>query len=264
MKTNREKIADEIVRLLKEEYYIPLLDIKSDKRHEYYTFRLKHARRWLCGLRIFTDMEKRYIYHISIFAEPEDYIDRFGPNDCRMLCHRFDLNINLKNRHETLDDELLFNCVSELRRIVHHPLIMRYMEQGIDDEKNMIRYIISDLWFYRVTYRLSKFCEYRLTRYKAYLAGCIIRIFHPKIRFKVEVLGKGWYPNSILKISYERYENTINEDEEHSKTYKVYHSRIISFFRNRRTKISTHWRLEDYMSLEDERGFYYASSKDTD
>ena len=218
-------------------------------------FKVTGAKRWLFGIWCIGDDETG-TYRVSMFGEHSDYIDKFKPTATN-ISHEFMFDPTKDSDCQYPPSEV-FRFADDLRHISAHPSLMKYTHYGHPDQ-SVLGFLLEEFWYYRIRKNLDGFFEKRMAYWCLKFAALAYRVRFARRGngFKATVQREDyWYPKYTLKVVYGNM-----DDAEVDRAYAKIHGGT--------TEIGKPWlipervsdisRVEDYLSEDDTRSFYYKS-----
>lgn len=144
-------------------------------------FHIKGCKRWLWGMWI-THNDKENKTHIDLFGEHEDYIDKFKPTRTPIAVE-IDVPDDATEEQwkEAIDNivwDLCYQKVFIIKASNVAGKIKFYYNAASREPKGVIRWLLSQWWFYRVKNPFRKWLKYKGNRYVCMLICFILNLFY--------------------------------------------------------------------------------------
>lgn len=138
-------------------------------------------------------------WEISLFGEHVDYIDKFKPTATKISRSFTISNKDFENGEPFIYE--LYKFVEDIKHIKRQPWAMKYFYYG-DLEDNKLKWLIKQLWFYRIELPIRKFLESRGNYFIAKSLKLYIKAFYKKAIEDADIVKMYdfAFPNVVLQI----------------------------------------------------------------
>lgn len=169
-------------------------------------FHIKGCKRWLWGIWITHDENKT---NIDLFGEHEDYIDKFKPTQTTIAV---ETKIPDDATEEQWKDKIIsvvWDLCYEKLSIVKASNILGKIKFYYCGSENVIQWLLSQWWFYRIKNPFQKWLKYKCNKYVCIFICFILNLFYRnKLNAEYEKMDT-FYPAYMI---YVRYKEDVNDN----------------------------------------------------
>ena len=176
-------------------------------------FKIKGCKRWLFGLWISRTKDGNP-NSIDLFGEHEDYIDKFKPSQTAIS-----ESVDIPKGCD--EDDLEEKIVDLVWSLIYHHLDVIHSSNTVGKlkyhynggEGNLVKWLLSQWWFYRVRYPLRMWLR---TRGNLYLGKIVAFFLNLRYKRKLSAIAFDsgcFYPSCTIKVN---YKVGTNDDDVHS------------------------------------------------
>lgn len=164
-------------------------------------FHIKGCKRWLWGMWITHNENKT---NINLFGEHEDYIDKFKPTQTAIAV---ETEIPDDATEEQWKDEITnvaYDLCYEKLFIVKASNVAGKIKFYYRGQENIIRWLLSQWWFYRIENPFQKWLKYKGNKYVCMFICFILNLFYRnRLNVKYEKTGF-FHPTYEIYIRYKK------------------------------------------------------------
>lgn len=176
-------------------------------------FKIKGCKRWLFGLWIGRTKDGNP-NSIDLFGEHEDYIDKFKPTRVEISEKAEIVKDSDESEINNVIDDLIWRFIDSHLDIIHSSntvgKLKYYYGRG---DGNLIMWLLSEWWFYRVK---NRFRLWLRNRGNFYISKVVVFFLNLWYKRKVSVKcydSECWYPRYVIKLN---YKDGTNDDDIYS------------------------------------------------
>lgn len=272
--TNREVIERVFDKIENDFSYMPVKIASKNYGNGYYLFTfgddsvchftVKGLKRWLFAVWTVYNEEKKK-WHINMFGEHMDYIDKFKPTAVE-ISYEFDWDETTE-----FDNVAMYSFTRNIYDIKKAPIARKFQYYG--HGKGIIKFTLSAFWHYRITKPLKRFKDINLVYMYLRFAKAMytLRFKKRNNKFHVNIVDR---PSFIPRYEFRLVYTDCDDDY----IYDVYHSverqkkHRMEFFGKEVNMIRGLWLIpywvfrhahfEHFENDEAKRGFHYIDKKD--
>lgn len=223
-------------------------------------FKVKGLKRWLFGVWCFWEEEKKK-FHIDLFGEHTDYIDKFKPTATEIsYSFDYDPEVAANDNIASIENTRIYSFTKEISQLIHSPVVRKFQYYG--GSEGLIKFVLDDFWYYRIRKNLKKFKDNRLIWWYLNYAKFIytLRFKRKNNNFHIELHdeGRNVLPRYRFRVIYDGCDEDL--------IYDIYHKVV----KEPDDKRQFNWLIPGWVrsktrviqceNNKDMRGFYYKNN----